>query len=101
MPEVIYNRSDRQSIQNVFMYKSFGRNGASTKLATSEQFKNSNPTVEWRFEHLDGFQWSVGASDDMRCSGSQSGLSRVKGVRFLYRFADIACPINFNGVFRL
>jgi hypothetical protein len=30
---------------------------------TSERFKNSNPTVEWRFEHLDGFQWSVGASD--------------------------------------
>jgi hypothetical protein len=39
-----------------------------TKFPTSEQFKNSNSTVEWRFEHLHGFQWSVGAIDGMRCS---------------------------------
>jgi hypothetical protein len=39
------------------------RNGASTKFSTSEQFRNSNPTVEWRSEHLDGFLWSVGAND--------------------------------------
>jgi hypothetical protein len=45
----------------------------------------TSTSIEPRFEHLDGFQWSVGAIDDMRCSGSQSGLSRVKGVRFLYR----------------
>jgi hypothetical protein len=50
-----------------------------TKFSTSEQFKNSKSTV-------DGFQWSIGVTDDMRCSGSQSGLSRVKGVRFLYRW---------------
>jgi hypothetical protein len=54
-------------------------------FSTSAQFKNNNLTVEWRFEHLDGFQWSVGVIDDMLCSDSQSGLSGVKGVRFLYR----------------
>jgi hypothetical protein len=51
------------------MYKIFGRNGALTKFSTSQQFKNSNPTVEWRFEHLGGFlfflvvRWPVATND--------------------------------------
>jgi hypothetical protein len=86
MPEVIYNWIYCQSIQNLFIYDLLEVIALQeTTFSTSEQFENSNPTVEWRFEHLDGFQWSVGAIDGMQCSGSQSGISRVKGVRFLYR----------------
>jgi hypothetical protein len=55
-------------------------------FSASVQFKNNNLTVEWRFEHLDVFSGAFGVIDDMLCSDSQSGLSRVKGVRFLYRY---------------
>jgi hypothetical protein len=78
---------DCQSIQNLFIYDLLEVIALQeTMFSTSKQFKNSNPTVEWRLEHLNSFQWSSGAIDGMRCLGSQSGLSRVKGVRFLYRY---------------
>ncbi|KAJ7876207.1 hypothetical protein B0H13DRAFT_1893789 [Mycena leptocephala] len=41
------------------------------------EFKNNSLTVEWRFGHLDGFQWSVGASDII-CQLSELGLTRIK-----------------------
>jgi hypothetical protein len=83
---------DCRSIQKLFIYDLLELIALQeTTFSTFEQFKKSNPTVEWRFEHLNGFQWSVGAIDGMRCSGSQSGLSRVKGVPFLYRIQWPRC----------
>jgi hypothetical protein len=63
----------------------FGTNRTSrTKFATSEHSKIAMQRLSGDL-NIHGFQWSVGAIDDMQCSGSQSGLSKVKGVRFLYR----------------
>ncbi|KAJ7936906.1 hypothetical protein B0H13DRAFT_1852968 [Mycena leptocephala] len=45
--------------------------------AAWSKFKNNNLTVEWRFGHLDGFQWSVGASDII-WQLSELGLTRIK-----------------------